>query len=223
MNEPREIDDPQLLIERLATGTLEGPVRRELFRWLENDPARWRQCALTLLECRELEQALGEWRSEVPASPANARRRFPAAPSKARRDSGRRMALVAGLMIAFCLGVFARGLRPVRDSEVVRAPNPSQVAAHLNSSEFPGRTLANEITDFPVPATERVRVQDVARARSAIEASESLPPYVRSQLEKHGYRVDSRHALVAVALPNGRSVKIPVDQLQFSYVGQRSY
>jgi hypothetical protein len=223
MNEPREIGDPRILIERLATGTLEGPARRELFCWLENDPARWRRCALTLLECREMEQALGEWRALVPAPPA-VRAWPPPVPSpRARRPWTRRLTLVAGLLIAFGLGVLARGARPARDEAIVQAPHNSPSSRNAIITQPNQQPGPNASADSPAPATDRTEPRNVAHAPAEREADDSLPPYVRSQLEKHGYRVDSQHKLVAVALPDGRSVKVPLDQLQFRYVGRRSY
>jgi hypothetical protein len=223
MSEPREIDDPRILLERLASGTLEGPVRRELFRWLDNDPARWRHCALTLLESRELEQALGDWRALVPARPEipACPTRVPFAPDRLRWT--RRLTLVAGLLIAFGLGVLARGARPARDAVIGQAPHnlPSTGNAIVTRpNERPG---PNAAADSPAPVTDQAPSRDLAQARPQREAGESLPPYVRSQLEKHGYRVDSRHKLVDVALPDGRSVKLPLDQFQLRYVGHRSY
>ena len=41
------------LIDRLATGELDGAVRRDLFAWLDHEPSRWRRCALALLEARD--------------------------------------------------------------------------------------------------------------------------------------------------------------------------
>ncbi len=223
MNEPPEIDDPRTLLERLVTGTLEGPERRELFCWLENDSARWKQCALMLLESRELEQALSDWRALVPA-PAP----FPSIPSPAQstpapRPWARRLTLVAGLLIAFGLGALARGVRPARDEPIAQSPRNSQYAGSAVIAEPSDRTTTNPAADPPAPVTDRAPARDIAETRPPREAGDPLPPYVRSQLEKLGYRVDSQHKLVAVALPNGSSVKLPLDQLQLRYVGPRSY
>jgi anti-sigma factor RsiW len=223
MNEPPDIDDPRTLLERLASGTLEGHARRELFRWLESDPARWRQCALMLLESRELEQALGDWRALVPSPAA-----FPSCPEPAQsvpapRPWTRRLTLVAGLLIAFGLGVLARGARPARDAVIGQAPHNLPSAGNTIVARPNERPGPNAAADSPAPVTDQAPSRDLARARPQRDAGESLPPYVRSQLEKHGYRVDSQHKLVAVALPDGRSVKLPLDQFQFRYVGHRSY
>ena len=50
-----------------------------------------------------------------------------------------------------------------------------------------------------------------------------LVPRLALQLERRGYRVDSRHRVIPVSLPDGRRAMLPVDQLQVSYVGQRAY
>jgi hypothetical protein len=176
-----------------------------------------------LLENRELEQALGDWRALVPSPTA-----FPSFPTPvqsvpARRPWTRRLTLVAGLLIAFGLGVLARGVRLARDEAIAQAPQNSPTAGNVVIAESADQTTSNQAADSPALVTDQAPSRDLGQARPQRDAGESLPPYVRSQLEKHGYRVDSQHKLVAVALPDGRSVKLPLDQFQLRYVGHRSY
>ena len=69
MNEDQAIDEQEALrsLDRLADGELNDRGRRMLFEWLDGDPARWRRCALLMLETRELQSALGDWMAEAPA------------------------------------------------------------------------------------------------------------------------------------------------------------
>src|SRR5436309_2581424 len=46
-------------IDRLVAGDLDEDRRRDLLAWLDDEPVRWRGCALAFLEVQMWEQAFG--------------------------------------------------------------------------------------------------------------------------------------------------------------------
>ncbi|HQU44602.1 MAG TPA: hypothetical protein PK867_17415 [Pirellulales bacterium] len=200
-------------IDRLATGDLEGPARRELFTWLDREPSGWRRCALALLEARELEQALDGWQAE--AAPTV---RSPSAPAVPRFRRITRLTLAASLLIAFSLGVVARGVvAPAREA-IVELPKPANREPPLKTSSESPPAVAKETNN-----TSGKSVTSVAAVPPSAARADLIPPYVRSQWERRGFQVTSRPARLPVVLPDGRRVIVPVDEFQLNYVGQRTY
>jgi hypothetical protein len=249
MNESRNEKDLQIgLLDRLATGDLDGPSRRELFARLDREPALWRKCALVLLEARELERALGDWkaegRSEIVPMPrwgklcldelskvaTDSKMATPGPPLsriQARRWRAHPLALAALVLIAFGLGMTIRGTRIAPQAVLNMPPDLAQTGPSAKPASQDGALVA---AAGQAQSREHDRAEpnrnDAVRndaGHSTPDSAESVPAYVRSQLERRGYRVDSRHGVVPVSLPDGRRVMLPVDQLQFSYVGRQSY
>jgi hypothetical protein len=201
--------DELVLIDRLAAGELDEPSRRQLLAWLDRDPVHWRRCALALLEAREIEQAFAAWHGEPGKSAVK-----PPRPSETRRPRSRAiLVLAASILVAFCLGLFARGLAIAPVSSVVGVPHPS-------SHQTPADVTENSTPPDPIQPPDTLPDQMVAAA--PVPAG-SIPPYVRSQWERHGYELISHPARLPVVLPDGRRVTVPVDQLQLNYVGRRTY
>jgi hypothetical protein len=225
MNESERIDNAAglALVDRLAAGELSGPARRDLFTWLDGDLARWRLCALTLLETRELEQALADWSAEVPGLPPTSNVPGVHRVATVRRGWAGRVLLATSLMIAFGLGVVVDGVRvPPARRDVQARSDPG--TRGLPVEEFVADQARDDAIVSPAPQPNNHRgTRAVAESRVPGETENMLPPYVRSQWEKQGYRVESSHQMLAVALPDGRHVKVPVDQMQFKFVGQRLY
>lgn len=216
--------NPQLLIDRLAAGELAETDRGELFSWLDGEPSRWRRCALSLLEARELEQALGSWQAEAPPSKPTLTR----APAKPRARWGAVYALAASIVISFSLGVLARGFLMTPAPMIVASPQPASRGGNAGAA---GAGTADTAAVAPQSSGDVVKppAEPSNKTVAAVEAmpgggaSNALPPYLRSQLERRGYEVTSRQARLPVVLPDGRRMSLPVDQLQLNYVGQRTY
>jgi len=244
MNEPRLGNDRQIgLLDRLATGDLDGPSRRELFAWLDREPTLWRRCALALLEARELEQALGDWKAESNLDHVSRPRQGhrysegvsrpgtdsqPAAPGlalplvQARCWRAHPLALAASMLVAFGLGMTIRGDGIAPQAILNTRPDSAQTAPPAKPEPHDRALVAAADQAQSRDHDQADQVRNVSGG-SMPESAESVPAYVRSQLERRGYRVDSRHGVVPVSLPDGRRVMVPVDQLQFNYVGRQSY
>lgn len=208
-NQPHEFE----WIDRLASGDLSGSERRELFAWLDRDLSRWRRCALALLEARELDETFVDWRAEsqprtVTAALTPVRRPF---------HPNSVLALAASVIIAFVLGLVARGWSQVEAPNVAELPRPAAAAA--------GQQAIAEKSPVVVPdqaASDERPVQTIASTAS-VPPTGVIPAYIRSQLERQGYQLRSQHGRLPVVLPDGRRGTIPVDELQVNYVGQQTY
>lgn len=228
MNEPRVTTDSELrlLIERLAADELDPAGRRELFESLDREPSRWRTCALALLETRELEDALGAWKRDA-AEARTLRVRLPQSRPvvrDSRRPWLRRLASIACLVVAFVAGIVVESQRNGQGPAIVQKPPdaPADVETARGASNVSQAAAPNEPPANREPATSDTAPL-VAESRLPLRnGADPIPPYVRSQLERQGYRVESSPGEASLALPDGRNVKVPVDRLKFQYVGQRS-
>jgi hypothetical protein len=234
MNEPRQSIDsePRIWLDRLAADELSASARRELFAWLDREPSRWRSCTLALLETAELQRALGELTLEASAAVAQ-----PHAPSRptpfpggdgrngsSRKRWSRWLASVACLALAFASGAAVENRRIASDREIARTPKQQHAGEVSVADDSSERSQTGGSTEG-APGGEAQSSRGaplVADARGPGDLREPIPPYVRSQLERQGYRIDSRHGVVSLSLPDGRSVKVPADRHQFRYVGRRS-
>lgn len=224
MNDTQPNGDIERLaqLDRLATGELAASARRELFAWLEGDRSRWRRCALVLLEARELEHAFDEFSTKAPQAFVPATRPSTFALS-AWRGWGRRLALAASLLFAFGLGVAVQRIQTPFDQATVQPSQKQDAAARTFASQPDNRAPIARAAPGASEHDNRREEPLIAAADSSAPSRDPLPAYVRSQLERRGYRVESLHDDVSVVFPDGKHVDLPVDQLQFSYIGQRSY
>jgi hypothetical protein len=209
-------------LDRLAMGELPAAARRELFAWLDYDRSRWRRCALVLLEARELDQAFDDLTTEASQGSALAIRPSTFAPS-ARHGWGGRLALAISLFVAFGLGFAVQRVRNPLEQAVVQQPQKHDTVATSPASQPDNQAPASRKGPSAPQPDNRYEGPPTIAASSPDTSGDPIPAYVRSQLERRGYRVESRRGDVSVVFPDGKQVKLPVDQVQFSYIGQRSY
>ena len=209
-------------LDRLATGELPAAARRELFAWLDDDRSRWRRCALVLLEARELDQAFDDLTTEAPQRSALATRPSTFAPS-ARHVWGGRLALAVSLFVAFGLGFAVQRIRNPLEQTVVQQPQKHEAVATSPASQPDNQAPVSRKAPSAPQLDNRREGPPTIAASSPGASGDPIPAYVRSQLERRGYRVESRRGDVSVVFPDGKHVNLPVDQVQFSYIGQRSY
>lgn len=222
-------------IDRLATGELDDVARSELFAWLDGEPRRWRRCALALLETREIEQALGAWRAEAPRPAAKL-----LTPPSPRSQRGAALALAASVLIAFGVGIFARGFWMGHARLVADVPAPRHAASLDQAQPGPGVTTSsnapvgsNQSSEEPATDSRASKVvkqpapsprQTAAVTKTPIaQPRDSIPSYIRGQWERRGYQLSSRPAQLPLVLPDGRRMMASVDEWRLNYVGQRTY
>lgn len=248
MNDHRFPQDRDLssLVDRLAADELDDDSRGALFAWLDREPTRWRRCALALLEAREWEGALDDWLGESASHAAR-----PTGPLGERQcDRGPRVshreqkpgryaiwAIAASVALAFGLGMAAdrrfvawrEGEAPRAVAHVPRAPasgdahNQLPHADAADAAQIRQRQTAGGGEKSGDAGALVQQGEPVASPHSQATDKQLIPAYVKSQLERRGYRVDSRRQFLSVTLPDGRRVSAPVGMLKFSYVGNRAY
>lgn len=224
MNPPcddNENEERLIQLDRLAAGDLALAARRELFDWLDADPNRWRRCALVLLEARELAQVFGEWKSETPQREFNTA--LVVATPKRRKTHW--PLLAAGILTAFGLGLGINHIRVPFEQRLAQDPNEhdgrkTEHADHTSDDSAPPNVVDRSELQ---PADQQRQQPIIGAENSQLANNDVIPEYVRSQLERRGYRVNSQPSVVSVAFPNGENVEVPVNRVQFSYVGQQSY
>src|SRR5262245_35380428 len=111
------------LLDRLVCGELDETARGRVLAWLEQDPSRWRVCALAFLEAQTWSQALGD-RSVATVSPLLpvSAAASPASQTDGRRGIVRRVLTAAAVLVAFGMGLIVRdiilGSRPTAERPV---------------------------------------------------------------------------------------------------------
>lgn len=249
--------DPALLIDRLAADELDDDARQALFAWLDGEPARWRRCAMALLEAREFERGLDDWLGETASPPGTLKRPAPQqpAPQRALREAaqspasvepchsepsrrrfrlagrGAMLAVAASIVLAFALGAAADrqwivSRQPAAPQTVADA-SPRSDSSASGETPRPGENASGLLVAQAGPAKGGESdggepTQQAVPARSSDGEGELIPAYVKSQLERRGYRVDTRRQFVSIVLPDGRRALAPVEQWKFKYVGNRA-
>jgi hypothetical protein len=136
------------------------------------------------------------------------------------------LAAAASIAIAFGLGMAADRTWTAPRRPVAEVASAAGGAANVDTRPASGR--AQQETERPNRASGAGVARDAGAERappgdSPNDRSESIPAYVRSQLERRGYQVDSRRQFVSVSLPGGRKATLPVERWNLSYVGNRVY
>lgn len=226
--------DLGLVIERIVDGGLSPEQLREAVARIEADPDGWRRCALAFLEAQCWGDALRE--PVAASSPAQAPglRAIGGAPRRAPWRP--RPALAAAVAVAcFAAGWLAAG-RPSRVAVMPAAPGePFQATATPDTA--PGEAPLVP----PAPQARqvaRLRIGEGSRDGAAPEIpifggpgldpswllDQPMPVSAREQasLARKGYRLEQERRLVAVPLPDGRRLVVPVDRVQVRDVSSYS-
>jgi hypothetical protein len=243
MNEDRSLDDQDAArwLDRLANDELDESSRLRLFEWLECDPERWRRCALALLEAKELQLGLGDWVSGdattttgpqavmTPPDSTRVHRTLETGRSATRGALNSVIAAVA-VLISFGMGM-AVDQRWKASSHLTETNQRPQTGALTTSNDSQHVDSQQALQKMPTEAgpsfSDNMNSFDASEQfdQQALLASDPapLPEYVRSQLERCGYRVDSEQKLISVTLSDGREMSIPVEEWKFEYAGIQAY
>lgn len=233
------------LLDRLVDGTLDLPAQRDLLTRLDQTPGGWRRCALAFLEAQawgsEFRQLRGETdhlgsksfaRSE---GPQIANRQSPA------RSLGRLVGVALALCVAFGLGRLSMPVEPRLQDAVVRAPEQRTVAAPDETAvaEGDGPLVTPEEFQAPEPDND-VHVaarlswqlqQDGEKRKVEVPVLEgrgldmewlmqqptAVQEPIRKALERRGHKIETQRQLLTVNLKDGRSVVVPIDQVQVKF------
>ena len=223
-------------LDRLVDNELDDAERRELLLELEHSPDGWRQCALAFLEAQAFGDGLRSLMTDPPDADPGRRAGVPprgeAGPlSPATVHASRlssMLAVAAGLMLAFSVGVASRGIwSESRDPAASAAMAPDRAPAGASSADTTQRSRApaetSTVSTIPVPFADRKsgRVEridiPIVEAKSTQEAAlgeaEQIPPQILRMFEQIGPFERTRKYL-PVELGDGRSVVVPLGHIE---------
>ena len=116
-----------ILFDRLVDGELSDAERRTLLESLDAQPSGWQRCALAFLEAQSWREGLGQIVHDRDVTPRSIGAKLSAPAVAARRTNsksaaGRWLAIAAGLLLAFTLGVKQR---PDQLSQPIASRSPN--------------------------------------------------------------------------------------------------
>jgi len=237
------LDNRQL--DLLVDGELPDGQRRALLASLDDCPGGWRRCALAFLEA----QCWREGLRAMPSGPAKETQTAVADRHRASSGSGRRtlLAMAASFLIALALGLL---VRDVWRSDGPQGPGPGDLATTegpVVPTPEPDRPEAPSPDDLQGPGTGQgpwqlvpVTLEGGAAGRGnsiwlpAVERdqlddawSESLPAAIPADvleaLQQRGHQIRQHRRLLPLPMQDGRRLVVPVDELEFRYLGPAHY
>jgi hypothetical protein len=205
---------------------------REVLRSLDGQPDGWRRCALAFLESQAWSREMKAVRQEADVTPSASTVRPAGTAWKARWPNW--LAVAASFVVAFSLGLVFRAAWPGTNAEpssaVVKqsnsAPAPTAVPegdAEPVSPRMPRGSVQFVVDGGGQPVDVPVYDWSPEHAGWLSEQNPRVPPDVRRALQRLGGQLQWRRHVVPVRTPDGRSVLVPVEQLEITPVGSRRF
>src|SRR6185437_3013076 len=151
--------------------------------------------------------------SALPASNGGKPKRQPSPPTTARIRLAGMLVVAASVAIAFGLGMatdrqWTASRRPLAEVASAGASSRAIESRPNGDRTQPPKEGLDKSVGSKEPASARAvpRNDPATAAGASPDRPELVPAYVRSQLERRGYRVDSHRQFVSVFLPGGRKV-----------------
>jgi len=201
--------DAQLLVEKLVDGELDHSTRSQWLTSLSDDSPLWRDLAFAFVEKQVTDEALRDLRihETVVRTPAEEQIKHEL-PDETRPINSRRhwmtLAWIAGLAACLLVGIFI-GLK---QSATTSTPAVVQNIEH--------KTLDDST--------------QIQQGKSSIELADALsrsvspvPNEFRRALLKAGYSLQDRQTMTNVSLPTGGQIKLPIRDVNVTYVGLGSF
>jgi hypothetical protein len=232
MFEDQAQDD--IRFDRLVDGELSASERRRLLASLDEEPGGWRRCALAFLEAQSWSEGLGEFVREPVASQAAEEKIGVTQVAPAQVERRREivwLAVAAGLLAAFTLGLTWRGGAPIAGNapapsgemiaDVIPPPaSQSRDAAHApDALTLWVRDEAGKARPVRVPLVDAPTLDQ----QLGLQFQTGLPADVRSQLQDRGFDVHSKRRYAPLWLENGRPMIVPVEDTRIVPVSQSVY
>ncbi len=212
------------LLDLLVDGELDDARRRELLLKLDSAPGGWRNCALAFLEAQSWRQEFGALsRDAVAALPQTNIERTPRFLTSV---WGSALAIAASFAIAFGLGSWYRGgeaMKPTGEpaGETAQAnptaPTPAApVDAALGELIDQDGYMTLALGGVADGELEQVRVPVAQEGfdPAMLEPSVELPRDLLAELQRNGQTVRQQRSYLPVQLQDGRSIIVPMDELQ---------
>lgn len=252
--------DKQRLLDLLVDGELSEAQRREVLAWCQSEPDGWRRCALAFLDAQSWSSVLGQMATErviaervaagkptsddplwaAPAAGANVVER----PRAAQPHSwfGSALALAASALVAFTLGLWARGgfsggamsgNRPLMPSgehqtlsTVAEHDGAGSGALSADRPEQGPRGKVRLVVGGPAGTADEIQlpvIEGQSLGDDWRHGQPAMPLDVQQALERLGHRVRQQRQLVPFSLDDGRRVMVPVDQIDVQPVADRAF
>ncbi len=229
------------LLDRLVDGELSAEEYAAVLRSLDDAPDGWRRCALAFLEAQAWQREMGSMGREaksptasvVAIRPAAAVKRWPVL-----------LAVAASFLLAFGLGVATRPLSPTtsptsaggqlaQDStrpslpsdRVDMAPSPGEFAASSSAVPSGDVTFVMDRGDGSGGREVSVPVFDWSPESERRLSGQPTAPSSEWQrvLQRIGHDVQTHKHFIPVETGDGRHVLFPVDQMEITPAGRRTY
>lgn len=238
MNDDILTPDDIRLLDQLVDGELNETERRNLLLRLEHSPDGWRRCALAFLEAQawrvEARAVIAEPApSEKPAATTSTAQQH-AEPASLSRKAWNGLSLwmptvlAAGILVAVVYpqwgGRFTKNtFQPIANAD------PAQVTGS-GITKVAGRGVENmQLVVAPGPNGER-RVVDLPLIEAEHDSADlfshaggQLPADVVKILEQNGNRVVRQQRFMPVKLNDGRTVVVPVEQVEIRPLGNQGF
>jgi hypothetical protein len=222
-----------ILFDRLVDGELSPAERRRLLASLDDWPDGWRRCALVFLEAQCLCDGLGELvrtpKANVSAEANTVSRAI------STRENARRgvtwLAIAAGLLTTFTLGLMWREGAPIADNGLSRPRAQFAEVIPPPASDAPRATeAADALTLWVRDETGKSRPLRVPLVDAGtldqqlgLEFQTGLPADLRRRLQERGFDVESKRRYAPLWLENGRPMILPVEDTRIVPVSSSVY
>jgi hypothetical protein len=219
-------------IDRLVTGELPEHDRRSLLAWLDEEPTRWRSCALAFLEAQAWEQAATSTNTDEPSfrrgacaalgheegsgfrvqgSEGKCSRSDHSPPTTHHSQASSRhwLAIAGAALLAFALGLASARQWPALTPTGGNLAQPGE-----GQATSPLEPLLATVS-VPTNLDPRLTAQLTFPITEAEDAplSEPISDYVRKQWERRGFELEEETRYLPAKLPDGRTVMVPVTKV----------
>jgi hypothetical protein len=201
-------------IDRLVAGELAEHDRRSLLAWLDEEPTRWRACALAFLEAQAWEEAAedsGFRGQETGDRGQETLGNSPTYHSPLTTHASPRhwLAIAGAALLAFAAGLVSARQWPALSPTQVNVAQPD--AANPNSPDQPLLATVSVPTNLDPRLTAQLTLP--VAAADEVPRSEPIPEYVRKQWERRGFSLQEETRYLPAKLADGQTVMVPVTKV----------
>ena len=219
--------DDDRVFDLLADGELTEPERRELLASLDRRPDGWRRCALALLEAQA-------WREQfrpgaTPTAPVPVIEPASQLQKSWSVTIGSSLVLAASALVAFSVGLFVNIKLPSSNQgDTMAASSEQQSSPQLQATSKTGnQSLANGLGERVITLAvagemggeaKEIQLPLTEASNAAAVFDQPQPEFIRS-LQDDGHEVTAYREFWPLRLRDGRTVVVPVDDVQVRFVG----
>ncbi len=221
-----ELSNDDVLLDRLVDGELPETERRQLLKSLDKRPDGWRRCALAFLKAQSWCDELGQLARTKAVKPAPARQANP----ESRWSAGVQwLAIAATVLVAFGLGWLQHGtgLQTVStttggNASLANVGAPFAVPPHSAKRSDALTLYVRDNTGHMNPVNVPLVDAGTLDRELGVQFKTGLPDSLRTELQDHGYTVQSKRRYAPLWLENGRPMIVPVEDTKIQPVRNES-